>query len=193
MNFSCQSLLRQFSPQVIISGRITAASSASRRSYHQFFYPRPQTATSQRYGATTSPSSRFSRRRYESSLATTEESAKPPQDLQPAYQITFTCKPCRTRSAHRITKQGYHHGTTLITCPGCQKRHLISDHLKIFGESPASLEDILQKKLNNGKPLSDLLKKGKLGIRQGAIVGVEGEEDLEFWEDGTETTHEKTP
>ncbi|ETN39533.1 uncharacterized protein HMPREF1541_05759 [Cyphellophora europaea CBS 101466] len=51
----------------------------------------------------------------------------------------------------------------------------------------------MKKKLPDGKPLSDLLKKGKLGIRQGAIVGNEGEEDLEFWEDGSETVHEKAP
>lgn len=56
-----------------------------------------------------------------------------------------------------------------------------------------TLEDILEKKLENGKTLGDLMKKGKLGIRQGAIVGNEGEEDFEFWEDGTETVHEKAP
>lgn len=34
-----------------------------------------------------------------------------------------------------------------------------------------------------------LVKKGKLGIRQGKVVGNEGEEDIEFWEDGSETRH----
>jgi hypothetical protein len=33
------------------------------------------------------------------------------------------------------------------------------------------------------------LKKGKLGIRNGELVGNEGEEEIEFWEDGTETPH----
>lgn len=33
------------------------------------------------------------------------------------------------------------------------------------------------------------LKKGKLGIRNGQLVGNEGEEEIEFWEDGTETPH----
>lgn len=47
----------------------------------------------------------------------------------PSYQLTFTCKPCSTRSSHKISKQGYHKGSVLITCPECRNRHVISDHL----------------------------------------------------------------
>ncbi len=47
-------------------------------------------------------------------------------------------------------------------------------------DQASTLEDILR---NQG----ELVKKGKLGIRQGKVVGNEGEEDIEFWEDGTET------
>jgi hypothetical protein len=49
----------------------------------------------------------------------------------PAYEMTFTCKQCNTRSSHKVSKQGYHHGTVLITCPGCKNKHLISDHMKV--------------------------------------------------------------
>jgi hypothetical protein len=49
----------------------------------------------------------------------------------PAYAMVFTCKACGERSAHRVSKQAYHHGTVLITCPGCKKRHLMADHLKV--------------------------------------------------------------
>jgi protein import protein ZIM17 len=34
-----------------------------------------------------------------------------------------------------MSKQGYHHGTILITCPGCKNRHLIADHLKVCEQS----------------------------------------------------------
>src|SRR3954466_10841087 len=50
---------------------------------------------------------------------------------QPSYDITFTCTPCSERSTHRITKQGYHLGSILVTCPSCKNRHVISDHLNV--------------------------------------------------------------
>lgn len=127
-------------------------------------------------------------RRYESSLVTQDSPAQKPEGHdEPAYQLTFTCKPCLHRSSHRVTKQGYHHGTVLITCPECRNRHVISDHLRIFMDEKSTLEDILAR---NGDDLTKLLKKGKLGIRQGSQIGNEGEEDIEFWADGTETQHQ---
>ncbi|KAF2227860.1 DNL zinc finger-domain-containing protein [Elsinoe ampelina] len=84
--------------------------------------------------------------------------------------MTFTCRKCLNRSSHRISKQAYHHGTTLITCPGCKNRHLISDHLKIFSDKSITLEDLLKEK-------GQFLKRGSLSA----------EGDVEFWDDGTET------
>lgn len=63
---------------------------------------------------------------------------KPPTALprkaitKPTYELTFTCKPCSVRSTHEVSKQGYHHGSVLISCPGCKNRHVISDHLKVI-------------------------------------------------------------
>ncbi|KAK3990359.1 zf-DNL-domain-containing protein [Cladorrhinum sp. PSN332] len=101
------------------------------------------------------------------------ETQSPPskQQQQPAYELTFTCVPCSTRSRHRVSKHGYHHGSVLIACPGCKNRHVISDHLKIFGERKITVEDLLR-------------EKGQL-VRKGIVGGEEG--DLEFWDDGTET------
>lgn len=88
----------------------------------------------------------------------------------PHYEIVFTCKPCGTRSKHRISKQGYHHGSILISCPGCRNRHVISDHLRIFGDRALTVEDLMKER-------GQLVKKGTLGE----------DGDLEFWEDGTVT------
>ncbi|KAI5281916.1 hypothetical protein KEM54_003043 [Ascosphaera aggregata] len=85
---------------------------------------------------------------------------------EPAYMITFTCKPCGNRSSHRISHHGYHKGTVLIECPGCKNRHVISDHLKIFMDASSTLEDILAK--------------GGQTIIKAKLDG-----DLEWWEDGS--------
>ncbi|GAO49700.1 hypothetical protein G7K_3846-t1 [Saitoella complicata NRRL Y-17804] len=71
-----------------------------------------------------------------------------PQELGrivPKYELTFTCKKCSNRSSHHVSKQAYHNGTVLITCPGCRNRHLIADHLKTFSDDRITLEDILAK------------------------------------------------
>lgn len=85
---------------------------------------------------------------------------------EPAYELAFTCRPCGTRSSHRISHHGYHKGTVLIACPGCSSRHLISDHLKVFVDQASTLEDILARR-------GQVLTKGKL------------EGDVEWWEDGS--------
>ncbi|EKG17804.1 Signal recognition particle SRP14 subunit [Macrophomina phaseolina MS6] len=87
--------------------------------------------------------------------------------------MTFTCKVCTTRSSHKISKHGYHHGTVLISCPGCKNRHLISDHLKIFADKSTTLEDIMKDK-------GQLVKRGMLSE----------DGDLELWDDGSETKYE---
>ena len=128
--------------------------------------------------------------RHNTSLAAPSSSQSPrtptsssPTTTHPAYEIYFTCKPCSHRSGpHRVTKQGFHKGTTLITCPSCKNRHVVSDHLRIFTDQGGDLTDIMKRH-------GEKLKKGKLGIRDGQLVGNEGEEEIEFWEDGTETPH----
>jgi len=111
--------------------------------------------------------------RYNSTSATSLTSAvatEPPvePDQAPAYELTFTCKPCLHRSTHRVSHQGYHHGTVLITCPSCKNRHVMADHLKIFEDKAFTIEDLLRAK-------GEQFKKGTL------------EGDMEFWDDGTKT------
>ncbi|KAL1976242.1 hypothetical protein VTN31DRAFT_2524 [Thermomyces dupontii] len=84
---------------------------------------------------------------------------------EPAYKITFTCKPCGHRSSHYMSKHGYHKGTVLIACPSCKNRHIISDHLGIFTDKRTTLEDILRQK--------------GMEVTRGYLDG-----DTEIWEDG---------
>ena len=47
-----------------------------------------------------------------------------------------------TRSAKPYSKRAYDHGVVIVTCPGCNGRHLLADRLGWFGER-SSIEDIL--------------------------------------------------
>ncbi|KAI0600013.1 DNL zinc finger-domain-containing protein [Biscogniauxia sp. FL1348] len=102
--------------------------------------------------------------------ASTSTEAKPRKLLEPHYELRFTCVPCSRRSTHIVSKQGYHKGSVLITCPECRNRHVISDNLKIFGERKITVEDLMREK-------GQLVKRGTLGE----------DGDVEFWEDGTTT------
>jgi hypothetical protein len=70
-----------------------------------------------------------------------------------------------------VSKQGYHKGSVLITCPSCRNRHVISDNLNIFGDRKITVEDLLREK-------GQLVKRGTLGE----------EGDIEFWEDTSTDT-----
>ncbi|KAM0796592.1 DNL zinc finger-domain-containing protein [Usnea florida] len=97
-----------------------------------------------------------------------------PLEKPPAYEITFTCKPCMRRSTHTISKQGYHKGSVLITCPECSNRHVISDHLKIFGDRSVTIEDLMRQK-------GQLVKRGMLDAKG----------DVEFWDNGSQTEDDR--
>ena len=56
----------------------------------------------------------------------------------------YTCKVCNHRSGRKISKQAYHKGVVLVRCPGCEKLHLISDHLGVFEEPGWTIESILK-------------------------------------------------
>ncbi|GAB7360971.1 hypothetical protein MBLNU230_g0954t1 [Neophaeotheca triangularis] len=103
--------------------------------------------------------------------AAKNESAEARKAEEPSYELTFTCKKCTERSSHRMTKQAYHSGTVLITCPGCKNRHLIADHLKVFSDTSVTIEDIMKEK-------GQYLKKGRIG----------GDGDIEFYDDTQKPT-----
>ncbi|KAI4867488.1 DNL zinc finger-domain-containing protein [Hypoxylon rubiginosum] len=134
--------------------------------------PRTQQPAARRF-AHTIPKPRSPAAAATESTSTSSSPTKKRILLEPHYKLTFTCVPCSGRSTHTISKQGYHKGSVLITCPSCRNRHIISDHLNIFGNRKITVEDLMREK-------GQLVKRGTLGV----------DGDVEFWEDGTATERE---
>lgn len=125
-------LARRLAAKIQIPRRCINSSSAVPRRTLQpaVAYPFRRRLPSQRIPLR--PFSVSSNVRQEAAVPVTDSvKAEEPKAEAPAYEMTFTCKKCETRSTHRVSKQGYHNGTVLITCPGCKNKHLISDHLKV--------------------------------------------------------------
>lgn len=105
----------------------------------------PRTLTALRPSPLPSRTRQPSTARFESSTTPPTSTQAPEsrldRDQVPSYELTFTCNVCKTRSSHRLSKQGYHHGTVLISCPDCKNRHLISDHLKACALASAQPPD----------------------------------------------------
>lgn len=59
--------------------------------------------------------------------------------------MLFTCTKCDTRAGKAFSKQAYEHGLVIVTCPGCDSRHLIADNLGWMGDN-GNIEDIMREK-----------------------------------------------
>lgn len=58
----------------------------------------------------------------------------------------FTCKVCETRSARKISKIAYYHGSVLVRCPGCKNLHVLADHQGFFDDDGIDIEKILEER-----------------------------------------------
>ncbi|TLS31084.1 hypothetical protein PpBr36_03749 [Pyricularia pennisetigena] len=159
-------------PKTLTWSQATQSTSAlmsrpSRQQHRSFVIPRPNKPSQpQQSSSQTPPATVSSADAKTSAGAAPERSERLRVETQPHYSLHFTCVPCGHRSAHKISKQGYHHGSVLITCSECKNRHVISDHLGIFGDRKVTVEDLMRERGHS-------FKKG--------VLGENG--DIEYWHD----------
>lgn len=68
--------------------------------------------------------------------------------------LVFTCNKCETRSARQFSHHSYSQGVVIIQCPGCDKYHLIADHLGWFNEGK-NVEEFMANKGETVRKITD--------------------------------------
>lgn len=68
--------------------------------------------------------------------------------------LVFTCNKCETRSARQFSHHSYTQGVVIIQCPGCEKYHLIADHLGWFNEGK-NVEEFMANKGETVRKITD--------------------------------------
>lgn len=91
--------------------------------------------------------------------------------------LIFTCAVCQTRAARQFSHHSYTKGVVIIQCPGCDKYHLIADHLGWFQEGK-NIEEFMAKKGDTVRKITDaseITEEIQQYVDQAAQVRVESE------------------
>ena len=126
-------------------------------------------------------------RRHKTSSTTTrgDENETTKNETKKELYAVFTCGKCGVRSSKGFSKRAYNFGVVIVTCPGCQSKHVLADRLGWFGEK-GDVEDFLRERKQ---------EQGDEGVRDETkmIMRAKVEEDgtLEFDADELEAWRER--
>ena len=74
--------------------------------------------------------------------ATTTTTTTTPPRRTAELAAVFTCNVCDTRDVKGFSRVAYERGVVIVTCSGCDSRHVLADRLGWFG-TPGAVDDFL--------------------------------------------------
>ena len=105
--------------------------------------------------------------------ADTTSTSETPNTRKDLYMM-FTCGRCDTRATRGFSRQAYENGVVIVTCPGCNSKHVVADRMGWFGE-PGSVEDFIAQKTEHGEGAA--VDQTTLTVTRGSLSMKEGDED----------------
>ena len=111
--------------------------------------------------------------------------------------MVFTCNKCETRSTKGFSKRAYNYGVVIVTCPGCESKHVVADRLGWFGEKGDVGDFIKEKTEREGSNAGDFsAEQEERATMMRAKIEADGtlefdEDELERWRARMMKTPEK--
>ena len=111
--------------------------------------------------------------------------------------MVFTCNKCETRSTKGFSKRAYNYGVVIVTCPGCESKHVVADRLGWFGEKGDVGDFIKEKSEREGSDVGDFsAEQEERATMMRAKIEADGtlefdEDELERWRARMMKTSEK--
>ena len=175
-------------------GGLRASTLCSSSSFSSCFGPRGVAVGT--FSSSTSRGKQTPLNRGNSSSSSSSDDNATGEKKKELYMV-FTCNKCETRSTKGFSKRAYNYGVVIVTCPGCESKHVVADRLGWFGEKGDVGDFIKEKSEREGSDVGNFsAEQEERATMMRAKIEADGtlefdEDELERWRARMMKTSEK--
>ena len=175
-------------------GGLRASTLCSSSSFSSCFGPRGVAVGT--FSSSTSRGKQTPLNRGNSSSSSSSDDNATGEKKKELYMV-FTCNKCETRSTKGFSKRAYNYGVVIVTCPGCESKHVVADRLGWFGEKGDVSDFIKEKSEREGSDVGNFsAEQEERATMMRAKIEADGtlefdEDELERWRARMMKTSEK--
>ena len=176
--------------------RASTLSSSSSSSFSSCFSPRVVAVGTFSSSTSRGKQTPLNRGNSSSSSSSSSDDNATGEKKKELYMV-FTCNKCETRSTKGFSKRAYNYGVVIVTCPGCESKHVVADRLGWFGEKGDVGDFIKEKTEREGSNAGDFsAEQEERATMMRAKIEADGtlefdEDELERWRARMMKTPEK--